>query len=131
MNEFALRWLFVGVGCAGGLAAAGARLGTGSNWILLGIWFGFCNAMLRVLLLRMRWRRSVLWLLLLALGGLNSLLFLTLNFWFPAVIPPTPQPVAAAIASATLWSWMLSSHFRAHDGRWHWITYHGALPKPQ
>ncbi|NBV33121.1 MAG: hypothetical protein EBR81_04825 [Proteobacteria bacterium] len=124
MNEFTMRWLLTGAACAGALAVAGARLGTLTNWVLLGVWLGFWNAAPRPLLLQLR-TKHILWLLLAALGGLNTLLFLTLNFWSPAMIPPAPLPLALAIISATVCSWAASSRFRAHDGRWHWITYHG------
>lgn len=128
MNEFALRWLMSGAVCSGALAATGARLGTLANWVLLAVWLGFCNAAPRPLLLRLR-TKHILWLLLVALGGLNTLLFLTLSFWSPAVIPPAPLPLTVAVISATLCSWAASSRFRAHDGRWHWITFHGQIHK--
>ena len=128
MNEFAMRWLFTGAVSAGALAAVGARLGTFHNWVLLGVWLGFCNAAPRPLLLQLKSKR-ILWFLLVALASLNLLLFFSLTFWLPTVIPPGRLPLAAAAGISTLCSWAVSSRFRAHDGRWHWINYHGSLPK--
>ena len=128
MNEFAMRWLFTGAVSAGTLAAAGARLGTLTNWILLGVWLGFCNAAPRPLLLQLK-TKHILWLLLVSLATLNSLLFFSLTFWSPTLVPPGALPLAIALGISTVSSWAVSSRFRTHDGRWHWINYHGNIQK--
>jgi hypothetical protein len=69
----------------------------------------------------------IYWALYLVLCVLNGVLFLASSTWLPwAVVPGRRGGLWAALCLTTL-SWGLSSLFRCHDGRWHWISYHGSL----
>lgn len=125
MIEFLARWVLVG-----GLTV-GLLLFTGGEVVwaccLAGVWIGFLNAFVRPLVLRLGGVR-VWW----TLGGLLSLLnfgmFLTLRAWVPWVSSGGEGGVGHVLFVAcivTAVSWVVASFFRAHDGRWHWITYHG------
>jgi hypothetical protein len=128
MAEFLGRWVLVGVLADLCLAVAGARSGGWGGWALAAVWIGFWNAALRPGVLRLGLSGFyVFWALFLAMCVLNGVLFLACSSWLPwAVLPAREGLLWAAVGIGTL-SWGLSSRFRAHDGRWHWISYHGAL----
>ena len=118
-----------GVGAAA-LASVGLRAGGFWGWLLAGLWFGFWNAALRPLVLRMPWGGGAL------LGGLfavlalvNTVLFAGAKSCLPLAGAPAWGPVAVAVGVVTLCSFCASARFRAHDGRWHWITFHGCVSK--
>lgn len=130
MSEFLVRWLLVGGVCVGALAAAGVRAGGFLGWLLAGLWLGFCNAALRPVVLRVKWRAWALpAALLVVLAALNTLLFVSASSWLPLSGSPEPLALVLAIAAVTACSFGVSVRFRAHDGQWHWITYHGSVTK--
>ena len=112
------------------LAAIGMRAGGVAGWLLAGLWLGFCNAALRPVVLRMQWGRGALpGILFGVLALLNTLLLLSAKSWLPLAGTPERLPLALAIVTVTLCSFGAAVRFRAHDGRWHWITYHGCVSK--
>ena len=130
MGEFMGRWVLVGGVCVAALAAMGMRAGGGLGWLLAGLWLGFCNAALRPVVLRMQWRgRALLAGLFAVLALLNTLLFGSAKSWLPLEGTPERGPLLLAIGTVTVCSFAAAVRFRAHDGRWHWITYHGCVSK--
>ncbi len=128
MGEFIGRWVVIGGVCITALAAAGGRTGGIWGWILVGLWLGFWNAALRPLVLRVNvrgWR--IIALLLCAIAACNAILFLFATAWLPLVGLSERALLWTAVGIASLFSWGLSARFRAHDGGWHWITYHGRV----
>lgn len=131
MGEFIGRWVLLGGVSVGALAAAGARTGGGWGWVLVWLWFGFCNAALRPLVLRLPvtgWQ-LLLWLFV-VMALLNGVLFFSASAWLPFVGLTDWRNILFGVGLATLCSWAASSRFRAHDGRWHWITHHGSVMRP-
>jgi len=133
MGEFLGRWVFVGGICVAALAAMGMRAGSPLAWVLAGVWLGFCNAALRPMVLRLPWGQRRIGrlpgVLFCVLALLNTLLFLSAKSWLPLGGTPESLPLAIGVAFVTLCSFGASVRFRAHDGRWHWITYHGCVSK--
>jgi hypothetical protein len=130
MGEFFGRWVFVGFVCVAALAASGMRAGGFSGWLLAGLWLGFWNAALRPLVLRMKWSAWALPSALLgSLGLLNALLFTSVRSCLPVSGAPETLAMAVVVTAVTVCSFGASMRFRAHDGRWHWITYHGSVTK--
>jgi hypothetical protein len=128
MGEFIGRWVLSGLVCALLLAATGGRAGDWWGWVVAGLWFGFCNASLRPLVLRMGvGDRGVLVVLLGGLALVNGVLFLSVDWWLPLAGVANRGRLTLAALVAMVVSWGLSSRFRAHDGRWHWITHHGSV----
>lgn len=100
------------------------------GWLIAGLWLGFCNAAVRPLVLRMQWSLGgVLGMLFGALALLNAVLFTSAQSWLPLAGAPERVPLVLAIAVVTLCSFGAAVRFRSHDGRWHWITYHGCVSK--
>ena len=130
MGEFLGRWVLVGGVSVVVLSSIGMRAGGFLGWLLAGLWLGFCNAALRPVVLRMQWRaEQLLGVLFGTLALLNTLLVLSAKSWLPLAGSPDALPSGAAIVVLTLCSFGAAVRFRAHDGRWHWITYHGSVSK--
>ncbi len=130
MKEFLGRWVLVGLVADAVLAVAGASLGQWPFWTLSALWFGFWNALIRPGILRMGWSGGGLyWALFLALSIANGLLFLGSSAWLPGATLPSRRGLLWTAVCVSVTSFLLSSRFRGHDGRWHWISYHGALPR--
>lgn len=131
MGEFIGRWVFVGGVSVAALAAIGVRAGGVLGWLLAGLWLGFCNAALRPVVLRMQWSggAALLGLLFGVLAMLNTVLFMSAQSWLPVAGSPERVPLMLAIAVVTGCSFGAAVRFRTHDGRWHWITYHGCVSK--
>ena len=128
MGEFIGRWVVIGGVCIAVLAATGGRTGGLWDWFLVGIWLGFWNAALRPLALRANvrgWR--ILARLLAAVVVCNGVLFFFATAWLPIAGLFERIPLWTAVGVASLCSWGLSVRFRAHDGTWHWLTYHGQV----
>ena len=140
MREFLLRWVLVSLVAGLGLRWAvlgelGARVGAEASDVLdwqcglAGIWVGFLNALVRPVVLRMRGGEGCWWRLGMFLATANAVLFWTLQTWVPGLRLWGATAVWGLAAGVTLLSWGASVLFRASDGRWHWIQYHGkALP---
>jgi uncharacterized membrane protein YvlD (DUF360 family) len=129
MIEFLARWVLVGVVTAGMLLLSGSEAVSVSGCWLAGVWIGFLNAFVRPLVLRVSADR-VLWLLGVILSLLNAGMFLTLRAWVPGVALGEGDGMGHALlvgGVVTVVAWTLSSFFYAHDGHWHWITYHGRI----
>ncbi len=130
MAEFTGRWLFAGLACAGVFAVTGVSVGGPLGLVLVILWMGFWNALLRPLVLRLGVKGTpVLWLLLVALALLNTFLFISASTCLPVSGKLDPCPLAVAVLVATSLTWAASARFRTHDGHWHWITYHGSMLK--
>ena len=128
MGEFLGRWVSTGVFGSVTLALAGLRASGALSWVLLGLWLGFWNAGLRLLVLRFPVSTgNVIWWLLLALAALNLGVLWSVRAMVPSVWSGDIQHPLWVVASLTLWSWALSCWFRARDGRWHLISYHGSI----
>jgi hypothetical protein len=128
MAEFIGRWGLVGVFADFCLAVAGARGGGWEAWILAALWIGFWNAAVRPGVLRLGFGGTyVYWALFLAMSLLNGVLFLGSSTWIPWASLPGRRGLLWVAVSVSLLSWALSSRFRCHDGRWHWISYHGSI----
>ncbi|RFC44743.1 MAG: hypothetical protein DVB28_000907 [Verrucomicrobia bacterium] len=130
MGEFFGRWVLLGFVCVAAMAASGVTAGGFSGWLLVALWLGFWNAALRPVVLRMTWSAWALIAALLgSLGVLNAFLFTSARSFLPVSGAPETLAMALAVASVTICSFGASVRFRAHDGRWHWITYHGSVTK--
>jgi hypothetical protein len=128
MSEFLGRWLLVGVAADVCLAAAGTSLGGWGFWVLAAVWFGFWNAAVRPGVLRLGFSGAyVFWALLLSMLVLNGVLFLGGGTWLPSATFPDRRGLLWVAVLVALLSWGLSTRFRSHDGRWHWINYHGSI----
>ncbi len=128
MREFLLRWVLVGALAALCLAAAGAGGGGWGFWVLAALWIGFWNAAVRPGVLRLGFSGAyIFWALLLSMCLLNGVLFLGSSTWLPAATLPERKGLLWGAVCVAIVSWALSSRFRAHDGRWHWINYHGSI----
>jgi hypothetical protein len=131
MREFLGRWAFCGLACAGALAVVGVRGSGALFWVLAVLWMGFWNAALRPVVLRFGLEgRLVFWLLFMALLILNVALFLGVSSWLPVARAPERAWLLAGALGSALCSWGASARFRAHDGSWHWLHYHGSMSKP-
>ncbi|MEK0446763.1 MAG: hypothetical protein RLZZ399_2084 [Verrucomicrobiota bacterium] len=137
MREFLLRWVLVGLVAWLGLRWAvlgelAARAGANEvlDWQcgLAGIWVGFLNALVRPVVLRMRGGEGCWWRLGMSLAAANAVLFWTLQTWVPGLRLWGGATIWGLVAGVTLLSWGGSVVFRASDGRWHWIQYHGKAP---
>jgi hypothetical protein len=128
MGEFLGRWAGIGVFGVLCFAWGGLHAGGFLGWVLLGVWLGFWNASLRPLVLRLPVRAgSVVWLLLVAVTLLNVGVFWSVTALVPSVWSGDIPHPGWVVASLTLWGWALSCWFRAGDGRWHLISYHGSV----
>ena len=98
------------------------------DWLLVGMWLGFWNAALRPMVLRANvrgWR--IIALLLVTIAACNGVLFSFATSWLPIAGLFERVPFWTAVGVASVCSWGLSVRFRAHDGSWHWLTYHGQV----
>jgi hypothetical protein len=130
MGEFMGRWMLLGGVGVAALAAIGLRAGGVFGWVLAGVWIGFCNAALRPMVLRMPWRGGALLAGLFGvLALLNAVLFAGAQSWVPLSGNASWWAAAVAAGVVTVCSFGASARFRAHDGRWHWITYHACVSK--
>jgi hypothetical protein len=128
MVEFIGRWGLVGVFADVCLAVAGARGGGWTAWTLVALWIGFWNAVVRPGVLRLGFGGIyVFWALFLAMSLLNGVVFLGGSTWIPWVALPERRGLLWVAVCVAFFSWGVSSRFRCHDGRWHWISYHGSI----
>ena len=128
MREFFGRWVLVGLFADVVLAVAGARLGPWGVWVLAALWVGFWNAALRPGILRLGMEGGgVYWALFLAISMLNGLLFWASSAWLPGATLPGRREMFWTAVCVSGVSFLLSSRFQSRDGRWHWISYHGAI----
>ena len=128
MSEFLGRWVAVGAVAAVCLAAAGTAFGGWVFWVLAALWLGFWNAAVRPGVLRLGFSGAyIFWALLLSMLVLNGVLFLGVSTWLPSATLPDRRGLLWSAVCVALVSWALSTRFRSHDGRWHWINYHGSI----
>ncbi len=128
MGEFLGRWVCSGIFGVLCFAWGGLRASGGLGWVTLGLWLGFWNAGLRPVVLRFPVSAdSVVWWLLLAISVLNMGVFWSVTALVPSVWAGDIQHPGWVVISLSLWSWALSCWFRAHNGHWHLVTYHGSL----
>ena len=128
MSEFLRRWVVVGAVAAVCLAAVGTAFGGWVFWVLAALWLGFWNAAVRPGVLRLGFSGAyIFWALLLSMLLLNGVLFLGVATWLPSASLPERRGLLWSAVCVALVSWALSTRFRSHDGRWHWINYHGSI----
>jgi uncharacterized membrane protein YvlD (DUF360 family) len=128
MVEFVGRWGLVGIFADVCLVVAGARSWGWWTWVLAAMWIGFWNALVRPGVLRLGLSGAfVYWALFLAMSVINGVLFLGSSTWISwGALPGRRGLLWVAVCVATV-SWAVSSRFRCHDGRWHWIGHHGQI----
>lgn len=141
MREFLGRWVLVATVVLGVL---GVELGWGrvgglgggleSAVVLAALWVGFVNALVRPAfweVFGMRFRGvALIGVLLGVLAGVNGFLFGFLGGWEPALAGISRGGRLVAMLLSVGVGGVVSSVFRARDGRWHWITYHGREHEP-
>ena len=98
--------------------------------MLSAVWLGFWNAALRPATLRIGFTGgNIYWALALLMLLLNGALFLGGSTWLPLAALPERRALLWTALGVGAFSWVLSTRFRARDGSWHWITYHGSMAK--
>lgn len=128
MVEFMGRWGLVGVFAGVCLALAGARGVGWLAWVQAALWIGFWNAVVRPGVLRLGFGGPYLyWALFLAMSLLNGVLFLGSATWIAWAALPGRRELLWVAVCVALFSWGVSARFRCHDGRWHWLGYHGSI----